>query len=108
MAKEIAARLFVESIQPNPLPNHPDGSIVCLSVNYSRVEEDKVTSYHFEEHDIETRQLGMAIVVGGIPDDYFHGIGRNKALDYSLNEPFELQAERAYAKRLSTLLTSKK
>jgi hypothetical protein len=81
LAKQIAERLFVRTISPNPLPSHPSGGLFGLSINYSKVEEDKTEVWSFEEHDFESRDLGMAIVVGSVPKEYFHGL--NTPLSYS-------------------------
>lgn len=84
-AERIAQRLFVPTLQENPMPGHPSGSVVCLSVNYSKIEEDKTSVWTGREAEYEDKQLGIACYVGGIPPGYFSGYG-GKALEYDLND----------------------
>jgi hypothetical protein len=70
-AEKIAARLFVPTLSPEPLPGHPSGSAVCFSLNYSKVEEDKVSIWQGKESDYEDKALGLAVLVGDVPDEYF-------------------------------------
>lgn len=71
MAERIAGRLFQRSLQPAPLPDHPSGAVVCLSVNYSKVEENKSSEWSGTERDFEERSLGMSVYVRQIPREYF-------------------------------------
>jgi hypothetical protein len=75
LANKIAERLFVRAIQPNPLPGHPSGSAVCFSLNFSRTEENRTVQFTFTSRELETRNLGMAIVVGNVPRSYFSHLG---------------------------------
>lgn len=79
-AEKIAGRLFVPSLEMNPMPSHPTGSAVCLSVNYQKIEEDKTSTWSGRESDYEVKSLGLAVVVGGVPDEYFSGYDRNSLL----------------------------
>lgn len=92
LANKFAERLFVRSIQPAPLPDHPSGSVVCFSLNYSKVEEDKRIEFTFTSRELETRSLGMAIIVGNVPDSYFPSLNNPIPLsnDLSLSEQIEL------------------
>ena len=80
MAKEIAARLFVPVLQPNPLPANPSGNVINLGINYSKIEEDKSSVYQIKINDIEKRTLSLGLRMSGIPNKYFHG--NPKILDY--------------------------
>ena len=55
------------------MPGHPSGSVVCFSLNYPKIEEDKTSVWEGKEQDYEVKQLGLAAYVGGIPEDYFTG-----------------------------------
>lgn len=72
-AEKIAARLFVPTLQPNPMPAHPTGSAVCVSLNYQRVEEDRTSIWSGSESEYEVKQLGLAVIIGDVPDEYFSG-----------------------------------
>ncbi|MDR8399752.1 hypothetical protein NE850_25935 [Paraburkholderia sp. USG1] len=88
-AEKIATRLFVPTLSENPLPAHPSGSIVCFSLNYSKIEENKSSEWSGRESDYEVKPLGIAAYVGNIPKKYFSGYD-GKALDYDLDKPEEL------------------
>jgi hypothetical protein len=95
LANKIAERLFVQTLQPAPLPDHPSGSVICFSLNFSKTEEDKVTEYTFESREIATRDLGLAIVVGNVPDSYFPSLNNPIRLsgDLSLGEQIKANLE---------------
>jgi hypothetical protein len=76
-AEKISQRLFVPTLQPAPLPDHPSGSVVCFSLNYSKVEEDKTSEWSGQESDYEDKPLGLAALIGNIPSDYFSGYSIN-------------------------------
>lgn len=82
-AERIAARLFVPTLQENPVPGHPQGSALCFSLNYSKIEEDKVSEWSGRESDFEDKPLGLAVYVGSIPDEYFSGY-QGMPLDYEM------------------------
>lgn len=84
-AERIAQRLFVPTLQENPMPGHPSGSAVCFSLNYSKIEEDKTSVWSGTEADFEDKPMGIAVYVGGIPDSYFSGYD-GKALDYEMGK----------------------
>ena len=79
-AEKIAERLFVPTLQASPMPGHPSGAAVCVSVNYQKVEEDKTTVWEGSEQDFEVRPLGLAAYVGRIPEKYFAGFDSPAAL----------------------------
>jgi hypothetical protein len=97
LANKIAERLFVKTIQPNPLPGHPSGSVVGFSLNHSRVEEDKTEKFTFTSRELQTRDLGMAIVVGNVPDSHFPSLSQPLTLsnDFSLEEQIQMQLSSA-------------
>lgn len=72
-AEKIAQRLFVPTLQPGPMAGHPSGSAVCFSLSYSRVEEDRTSIWSGSERDYEEKPLGIAALIGSIPDSYFSG-----------------------------------
>jgi hypothetical protein len=72
-AEKIATRLFEPTLQENPFPAHPTGSIFCYSLNYSKIEEDKVSYWTGVERDFEVKDLGIAVYVGNIDKKYFSG-----------------------------------
>jgi len=73
LAEKVAGRLFVQTLQPNPLPAHPSGSALCFSLNYFKIEEDKTEIWEGTYGDFEEKELGMAAYVRDIPDEYFVG-----------------------------------
>lgn len=84
-AEKIATRLFVPTLQESPLPDHPQGSVLCFSLNYSKIEEDKVSEWSGRESDFEDKPLGIAAYVGGIPKEYFSGYG-GAPLEYEMGK----------------------
>ena len=84
-AEKIAQRLFVPTIQPNPLPAHPRGARICFSLNYSRVEEDRRSEWTGSERSYEVKPLGIAAYVGDIPAEYFSGYDTG-GLTYDLDD----------------------
>ncbi len=83
IAEKAAARLFVPTLQENPMPDHPSGAAFCFSLNYSKIEEDKTEVWTGAYSDYEEKELGMAVYVRDIPDEYF--INFDKALGYAVN-----------------------
>ncbi|MEO7933879.1 MAG: hypothetical protein ABIT76_12045 [Chthoniobacterales bacterium] len=79
MAEKVAARLFVQSLEETPLPAHPSGAVVCLSINYSKIEEDKTSISMGSESDFEDREMSIAVYVQNIPADYFSGFDKKIA-----------------------------
>lgn len=73
MASKIAGRLFKPQLRHGPMPGHPSGSALCVSVNYQRTEENVTSKWEGKENDYEVKPLGMAAYVGDVPDDYFSG-----------------------------------
>jgi hypothetical protein len=81
-AEKIAARLFVPTLSPTPLPDHPTGAALCFSLNYSKVEEDRSSEWTGKESDFEDKQMGIAVYVRDVPKEYFQGFDNNPvALD---------------------------
>lgn len=76
-AEKIAQRLFVPTLQPGPMASHPSGSAVCFSLSYSRVEEDRTSIWSGSERDYEDKPLGIAALIGGVPESYFSGYDLN-------------------------------
>jgi hypothetical protein len=76
LAEKIATRLFVQTLQENPMPGHPTGSVLCFSLNYSKIEEDKTEVWEGTYSDYEEKELGMAAYVREIPDEYFVGFDK--------------------------------
>lgn len=72
-AEKIAQRLFVPTLQPGPMASHPSGSAVCFSLSYSRVEEDRTSVWSGSERDYEDKPLGIAALIGSVPESYFSG-----------------------------------
>jgi hypothetical protein len=72
-AEKIAQRLFVPTLQPGPMANHPSGAAVCFSLSYSRVEEDRTSVWSGSERDYEDKPLGIAALIGSVPESYFSG-----------------------------------
>ncbi|WP_162914231.1 hypothetical protein [Taklimakanibacter lacteus] len=87
LAEKIAGRLFVPTLQENPMPGHPTGSALCLSVNYSKIEEDKTETWTGEYNDYEEKELGMAAYVRDIPDEYFVNFDKAKHFINDLDSP---------------------
>lgn len=89
LAEKIAERLFVPTLQPNPLPAHPSGSAFCFSLNYSKIVEDKTEIWEGKYSDFEEKELGMAAYVREIPDSYFTGFDGKffKENVFNLDEP---------------------
>lgn len=83
MAEKIATRLFVPTLQPNPMPGHPSGGAVCFSVNYQKIEEDKTSIWQGKEEDFEVKPLGLASYVGQIPEEYFVNFGKSAGALYN-------------------------
>lgn len=84
-AEKIAARLFVPTLQENPFPDHPQGSVLCFSFNYSKIEENKNSEWSGHESDFEDKPLGIAVYVGSIPKEYFSGYD-GKPLEYEIGK----------------------
>ncbi len=72
-AEKIAQRLFVPTLQPGPMANHPSGSAVCFSLSYSKVEEDRTSVWSGSEREYEDKPLGIAALISNVPDSYFSG-----------------------------------
>lgn len=84
LAEQIAKRLFVASLQPTPFPSHPSGAALCLSINYSRVEEDRVESWHGRDEAYIDHSMGLAVYVKNVPERLFTGFD-SKNLIYQGN-----------------------
>ncbi|MER9729855.1 hypothetical protein [Mesorhizobium sp. M0217] len=85
IAEKIAARLFVPSLEMNPLPDHPTGSALCVSLNYSKIEEDKTEVWEGTYSDYEEKELGMAAYVRDIPESYFVNFDKAKSFIVDLD-----------------------
>jgi len=72
-AEKIAQRLFVPTLQPGPMASHPSGAAVCFSLSYSKVEEDRTSVWSGSERDYEDKPLGLAALIGSVPESYFSG-----------------------------------
>ena len=83
LTEKIAQRLFVPELKPTPFATHPSGAALCVSVNYSKVEEDKTEIWEGEISDFEEKELGMAAYVRDMPNKLFSNF--DKAKNYMVN-----------------------
>lgn len=95
MAEKIAGRLFVQTLQENPLPQSPSGAIFCFSLNYSKIEEDKTEIWEGSYADFEEKELGMAAYVRDIPNEYFVGFDKpfreRPAVDLDIDDTHDMR-----------------
>ncbi len=80
LAEEIAGRLFKRELQPSPFQSHPSGAALCVSLNYSKVVEDKVETWHGRDEGYIDIEMGMAALLTKIPERYFFGFDDDNPL----------------------------